>query len=118
MTFAYKNIKAFIYLLQNTPELFSTQDRQTIVDKIPEDIESISEILLAWCKQRPEINDTLRQVHRNLTDDEPQFMRGAGGTFPDAKTQAEDEKNLREALLNNLRQSSLPETPKPKTSKG
>ena len=118
MTFAYKNIEAFIDLLQNTPELFNTQDRQILADKIPEDIESISESLLAWCEQRPEINDALRKMRRNLTDDEPQFIRGAGGTFPDAQTQAEYEKNLRETLINALRQSSPPETPKPKTPKG
>ena len=62
MTFASKNIEAFIHLLQNTPELFNTQDRQTLVDQIPEDIESISEFLLAWCEQRPEINVALQQV--------------------------------------------------------
>ncbi len=117
MTFAYKNIKAFIDLLQNTPKLFNTQDRQNLADKIPEDIEDISESLLAWCEKRPEINDALRQVRRNLTDDEPQ-SKGPGGTFPDASTQEEYEKNLRETLINALRQSSPPENPKPKTPKG
>jgi hypothetical protein len=117
MTFAYKNIKAFIQLLENSPELFNAQDRQTLADKIPEDIESISESLLAWCEQRPEINDALRQVRRTLPDDEPQ-SKGPGGTFPDAPTRAEYEKNLRETLINALRQSSPPENPKPKTPKG
>ena len=117
MKFAYKNIQAFIDLLKNTPELFSIQDRQTLADKSPEDIEEISEVLLAWCKQRPEINDALRQVRRNLPDDEPQF-KGVGGTFPDTQTQAEFEKNLRQTLINALRQSSPPETPKPTTPKG
>ena len=117
MTFAYKNIHAFIDLLQNTPELFSTQDRETLADKITVDIESISESLLAWCEQRPEINDALRKVRRSLPDDETQ-TKGPGGTFPNVQTQAEFEKNLRETLINALRQSSPLENLKPETSKG
>ena len=115
MTFADKNIKAFIDLLENTPELFNTQDRQTLVNKIPENIESISEELLAWCEQRPEINKALRQVRRSMPDNEPQ-SKGPGGSFPDASTQAEYEKNLRETLMNILRQSSPSENPNPETS--
>ncbi len=117
MTFAYKNIKAFIDLLENTPELLNTQDRQILADKIPDDIEKISEELLTWCEKRAEIYDALRQVRRSLPDDAPQ-SKGVGGIFPDEQTQAEYEKNLRETLINALRQSSPPETPKPKTSKG
>ncbi len=117
MKFAYKNIEAFIQLLENTQELFNTQDRQTLADKIPEDIEDISESLLAWCEKRPEIHDALRQVRRSLPDDEP-LHRGPGGTFPDAQTQASDEKNLRETLINALRQSSPPDKPQPQTPKG
>jgi hypothetical protein len=117
MTFIYKNIEAFIDLLQNTPELFNSQDRQTFADKIPEDIEAISESLLAWCEKRPEILDALRQVRRNLPEEEPQF-KGVGGTFPDGQTQEEYEKHLRETLINGLRRSSPPENPKPKTPKG
>ncbi len=117
MTFVYKNIEAFIHLLLNTPELFNTQDRETLADKIPEDVEEISESLLAWCEKRPEINDALRQLRRSLPDGEPQ-SKGVGGTFPDAPTQAEYEKHLRETLINALRQSSPPENPKTKTPKG
>ena len=117
MTFAYKNIEAFIHLLQNTPELFNTQDRETLADKIPEDIESISESLLAWCEQRPEINNALQQVRITLPEDKYK-SRGAGGTFPNAQTQEEYEKNLRETYINTLRQSSPPDNPKPQTPKG
>ncbi len=117
MKFAYKNIEAFIDLLENTQELVNIQDRQNLADKIPEDIEDISESLLAWCEQRPKINDALRQVRRSLPDGEPQ-SKGVGGTFPDAQTQAEYEKHLRETLINALRQSSPPDKPKPKTPKG
>ena len=117
MKFAYKNIKAFTCLLQNTPELLSIQDRQTLTDNIPEDIESISESLLAWCEQRPEINNALRQVRRTLPEDKYK-PRAVGGSFPDAQTQAEYEKHLRGTLINALRQSSPPENPKPKTPKG
>ncbi len=117
MGFAYKNIEAFIHLLQNNPELFSTQDRQTLADKISKDIEEISAALLAWCEQRPEINDALRQERRTLANDKDE-SRGAGGTFPDTQTQAEYEIKLRETLNNALRQSSSPENPKLKTLEG
>ena len=107
MTFAHKNVKAFIHLLQNTPELFSYHDRQSLADQIPEDIEEISASILAWCEQRPEINNALREIRRTLG--EYNFTeRGPGGTFPDFKTHAEDERNLKETLLNALRQSSPP----------
>ncbi len=117
MKFAYKNIEAFIQLLENTQEPFKTQDIQTLADNISEDIESISESLLAWCEQRPEINDVLRQLRRRLPDDETQ-SKGPGSTFPNAQTQEEYEKNLRETLINALRQSSPPENPQPQTPKG
>ncbi len=113
MIFVYKNIEAFIQLLKNNPELFNNQDTETLADKIPEDIENISESLLAWCEQRPEINDALQQVRRSLPDDEPPF-KGPGGTFPDGQTQAEYEAKLKETYTNALRQSSPPENPKPK----
>ena len=115
MKFAYKNIGAFIQLLENTQELFNTQDRQTLADKIPEDIELISEFLLAWCKKRPEINNALRQVRRTLPDDKYN-SRGFG--FDDTETEEEQEKyeaNLRRTLINALRQSSPPEKPKSQT---
>ncbi|NEO14419.1 MULTISPECIES: hypothetical protein [unclassified Moorena] len=119
MTFAQKNVKAFIHLLQNTPGLFNTQDRQTLAEKIPEDIEEISELILDWCdEQLPEINDALQQVRRSFPDDEPIKELGPGGTFPTPETKAEDEKNLRETLINELRKSSPPETKKPNTPKG
>ncbi len=117
MTFAYKNIQAFINLLQNNPELFSTQDRETLADKIPEDIESLSEVLLVWCKQRPEINGALRQVRRTLPEDKYK-SRGAGGTFPNAQTQEEYGKNLRESYINALRQSSPSANSNPEISNG
>ena len=115
MKFAYKNIEAFIQLLENTPELFNTQDRQTLADKIPEDIEEISEFLLAWCEQRLEIMDALRQVRRNLPYYYEEKSKGSGGCIGSIIkkiTQAEHEQNLRETLINALRQSSPPTNPK------
>ncbi|NEP50805.1 MAG: hypothetical protein F6K65_19160 [Moorea sp. SIO3C2] len=118
MTFAQQNLEAFIILIKDNPEILNTQDRPIFPDKIPEDIEKISELLLAWCKQRPEINGALEQVRRTLPDHEPSGEKGIGGTFPTDKTKAEDEKNLKETLINELRKSSPPENQKPNTPKG
>ncbi|EGJ29831.1 MULTISPECIES: hypothetical protein [Moorena] len=118
MTFAQKNVKAFIKLLKNNPDLLNIQDRQTLEDKIPEDIEEISELLLAWCEQRPEINGALEQVRRSLPDHEPIGEKGIGGTVPTPETKAEYENNVKEELLNALRKSSPPENPEPKNPKG
>ncbi|NER91838.1 MULTISPECIES: hypothetical protein [unclassified Moorena] len=115
MTFAQKNVKAFIKLLKNNPDLLNTQDRQTLLDKIPEDFQEISKLLLDWCNKLPEINTALQQVRRSLPDDEPIGERPAAAAFPTAETKAEYEKNLKEELLNALRQSSPPETEKPNT---
>ena len=116
MIFVYKNIEAFIQLLETTPELLNSQDRQTLADDIPEGLEDISESLLAWCEKRPEIYDALQKVRITLPDDK--YIRGPGGTFPNGQTQEEYEKNLRETYINALRRSSPPENPQPTTSKG
>ena len=55
----------------------------------------------------PEIDSSLKKVRRTLKQDALLSKdRGYGGAFPDDKTKAESEKNLRETLLNALRQSS------------
>ena len=109
MKFADKNIKAFTCLLQNTPEILSIQDRQTLADNIPEDIEELSEFILVWCQKRPEINDALRKVCRTLPDDK---NKSKGFGFNDTETeeqQEEYEANLRITFINALRLSSPPE---------
>ena len=115
MKFVYKNIRAFTCLLQNTPEIMSIQDRLTLEKNIPEDAEEISEFLLAWCQQQPEINNALRQVRRTLPDEK---NKSKGFGFDDTETEEEQEKyeaNLRITLVNALRQSSPPEKPKSQT---
>lgn len=133
MSSAHKHIAAFIYLLNNKPELFSIEDRQNLANKITEDEDfgKISELLLAWCEEKSEINNALQQVCSTLPDNESHLPGafigglfggpiGAAGLFSGsfaefAEAKAEFEKNLRETLINSLRQSSPPENPKPKT---
>ncbi|NEQ79813.1 MAG: hypothetical protein F6K26_05985 [Moorea sp. SIO2I5] len=118
MTFAQKNLEAFTILIKDNPDLLNTQDRQTLQDKISEDIEKISDFILAWCEQRPQINGALEQVRRSLPDHEPIGEKGIGGTVPTPETKAENEKNVKEELSNALRQSTPLETEKPKNPKG
>lgn len=107
MSFAHDNLEAFINLLQNSPNLFAGQNLGSLADNLPEGIEEISEYLLACCEEMPEIDSSLKKVRRTLKQGALlSEERGPGGAFPDNKTKAEYEKNLRETLLNALRQSS------------
>ncbi|NEQ61206.1 MAG: hypothetical protein F6K53_28820 [Moorea sp. SIO4A1] len=115
MTFAQKNVKAFTILIKNNPDLLNTQDRQTLLEKIPENFQEISKLLLDWCNKLPEINTALQQVRRSLPDHEPIGEKGIGGTVPTPEAKAEYEKNLTEELRNAIRQSTPLETEKPNT---
>ncbi|WP_424102109.1 hypothetical protein [Moorena producens] len=111
-------IKNFIKLINTQPDLFSEQDRnelEAIITPLSnDDVDGLADEIDNWCTSHPAIDNALNVLLANKAIGE----EGPGGTFPTPETKPEDEKNLRETLINELRKSSPPETQKPNTPKG
>ena len=110
-----KLLLAFQQLLNTQPELLKDSERrelEALIISLPNDTKQLADAIAPWCASHSEINNALMQI---LVGEK---VRGIAGTYPSPETKSEDEKNLREELLNALRQSSPPDNPKPKTSKG
>ncbi len=108
----YQILSAFQQLLNAQPDLFADSDRtelEELMTASPNETDRLAEAIGRWCTSRSNINNALMA----LISDPSTNNRGIGGTFPDAQTREEYEKNLRDTLLNSLRQSSPPESPKP-----
>lgn len=108
-------LSAFQQLLNTQPELFKDSERrelEALIASLPNDTEQLADAIARWCASHSEINNVLMQILAG------EKVRGIVGTYPSPETKTEDEKNLRETLLNSLRQSSPPENPQPKTPKG
>ncbi|NEQ80459.1 hypothetical protein [Moorena bouillonii] len=118
-------IEAIFNSIINTGLLFSEQDRneiEAIFNSLAnDDVEGLADEIDKWCTSHPVIDDALDVL---LTSQSCNLLasqsgrRAAGGKFPTDKTKAEEEKNLKETLINELRKSSPPETQKPNTPKG
>lgn len=108
----------FIQLIKKQSDLFSEKDRnelEAIITPLSnDDVEGLADEIDNWCTSHPVIDDALN----TRLASQPIGEKGPGGTVPDAQTQAEYEKNLRETLINALRRSSPPENPQLPTPKG
>ena len=112
-----KFLTAFQQLLKSKPKLLKDSERKELeglITSLPNDATQLAEAIIPWCPSHSEINNALMQI----LSDSSKNNRGIAGTFSTTDTQAKDEKNLRETLINALRQSSLPEKPKPRTPQG
>ena len=108
-------LTAFQQLLNTQPELLKDSERrelEALIASLPNDTEQLADAIAPWCASHSEINNALMQILAG------EKVRGIAGTYPSPETKSEDEKNLREELLNALRQSSPPDNPKSKTPKG
>ena len=106
----------FIQLIKTRPELFSEKERnqlEAIITPLSNDVEGLADEIDNWCASHPVIDDAL---NARLAS-QPIGERGPGGIFPSSEPKADYERDLQKELLNALRQSSPPETPKPKTPK-
>ncbi len=112
-------LSAFQQLLNTQPELFKDSERtelEALITSLPNDTEQLADAIARWCNSHSEINQALMQIMTGSFTSEG--VRGIAGTFSTSETKTEDEKNLRETLLNSLRQSSPPDNPQPQTPKG
>jgi len=110
-----KFLSAFKKLLDTQPELFKDSERtelEVLITSLPNDTEQLADGIARWCVCNSEINNTLMR----LLGSKPIADKGIGGKFPTAEAKADYEKNdVKEELLNAIRQSSPPETEKPNT---
>ena len=118
MSIYAETITAFNHLLENKPELFSTQDRadlDKLITPLADDTAGMSNALSTWCESLPKIDEALLESQDALFP-EVKIERGAGGT-PHPEITPEDERKLREQLINVIRRNtptSLQESkPKP-----
>jgi hypothetical protein len=117
-----KTITAFTHLLENKPELFSTQDRadlDKLITPVADDTVGLSNALLTWCESQSKIDDALLETQDALFPDDVETERGAGGSgYPEMTP--EKERTLREQLLNLIRRNkptpSQDGKPKPDSS--
>lgn len=74
----------------------------------------MSNALSIWCESQPEIDEALSETQDALFPDKYDTERGAGGAGYPEKT-SEDEKKLREQLINAIRRNTPASShPKPK----
>ncbi|NEO73748.1 hypothetical protein [Moorena sp. SIO3H5] len=110
-------LSALKQLLDTEPELFKDSERtelEALIASFPNDTKQLADAINLWCASHSDINNALMA----LIASKPIREMGPGGTFPTPETKAEDEKNLRETLINQIRKSSPPETERLNTSKG
>ncbi|NEP35323.1 MULTISPECIES: hypothetical protein [unclassified Moorena] len=113
----YLFLSAFKQLLDTKTELFKDSERtdlEELITSLPSDTEQLANGISRWCASHSDINNALIALLASKTIDK----KGIGGTFPTDETKAEEEKNLKETLINALRKSSTEETEKPKNPKG
>jgi len=104
MSIYAETITAFTHLLENKPELFSTQDRANLdklITPLADDTVSMSNALSTWCESLPEIDEALLEIQDTLFP-EVKIERGAGGT-PHPEITPEKERKLRENLINAIK---------------
>jgi len=100
-----QNIQAFIQLLETPDSLLSEQDKidlNQLGETLPEAIEPISNAIAAWYRDRPQILNAQVEILTRLSSNEA--TKGAGGTGYSEMT-VEDERNLRDQLINAIRRN-------------
>ncbi|NEO29673.1 MAG: hypothetical protein F6K36_04325 [Symploca sp. SIO3C6] len=98
-----QNIEAFIALIKHQPSVFLDENRVDLeqqIDKFPEDVESLSDAISAWCRKYPDIRKALSQKRKSLFGSASGNDRGQKESIP--KPQPED---FRTDIKNQIRES-------------
>lgn len=101
MSLYQTNILDFIYILETKPELFSAEDRadlENLVATVPDDVQKLSNEILAWYKKRQPIDDAIKK----LTPEEAPW-RAPKGRKPKIKAS-----EFKKTIQNSVRQSKPP----------
>jgi phosphopantetheine adenylyltransferase len=73
-----ENIIVFVYLIKKQPNLFKEEERtnlRQLLQKLPDNVEKISDAIGDWCKKYPQIRDAFL----NIPTDDLNSLRAANG---------------------------------------
>ena len=73
-----ENIIVFVYLIKKQPNLFKEEKRTSLsqlLEKLPDNVEKISDAIVDWCKKYPQIRDAFL----NIPTDDLNSIRAANG---------------------------------------
>ena len=73
-----ENIIKFVYLIKKQPNLFKEKERtnlRQLLQKLPDNVEKISDAIALWCKEHPQIRDAFL----NIPTDDLNSIRAANG---------------------------------------
>ena len=73
-----ENIIVFVYLIKKQPNLFKEEKRtnlRQLLQKLPDNVEKISDAIADWCKKYPQIRDAFL----NIPTDDLNSIRAANG---------------------------------------
>ena len=117
MSFHEQNFNAFIHLIQTQASLFSAQDWANLSERIatcPEEVEQLSEAISAWCQERPQILQALRQKRKDFSSGQSTTVKAPGVNM--GKKPPLAEKHPKQILVNAIQQSSATSSSKSTTS--
>ncbi|NEP28717.1 hypothetical protein [Moorena sp. SIO3I6] len=108
-----QNIEAFIELIKDYPSVFIAENRTDLeqqIDKFPEDVESLSEAISAWCLEHPDIlialTDQLDSMFGSTSEDD----RGQAESNP--KPQPKDYKtDIKNKMRESFRETTKEQKP-------
>ncbi|MBD2514721.1 hypothetical protein H6G93_06800 [Nostoc sp. FACHB-973] len=109
-----ENILTFVYILQNQPELLTTEDRTDVLEllaNIPDDVEEISNAIALWYETRPQILDAILNVPVEDLDS----LRAAGGNK--TPITGSESKDMIENSVTESNKSNQPDTSSSQTKK-
>ena len=67
-----ENIIVFVYLIKKQPNLFKEEERtnlRQLLQKLPDNVEKISDAIGDWCKKYPQIRDAFLNIRINSIPD-------------------------------------------------
>lgn len=103
METAIQLLSTFNQLLNTQPDLFNEPERtelEALITPLPNDAQPLANAIAQWCKSHDEIENRLMDLQSDSSS-----MRGIAGKCGTPKSEPEDDKNQKQALINSIRQN-------------
>ena len=105
-----ENIIKFVYLIKKQPNLFTEEKRtnlRQLLQKLPDNVEKISDAIADWCKKYPQIRDAFL----NIPTDDLNSIRDHRA--PNGRATPLTGKETKEMIENSVIESSESKEPEP-----
>ena len=105
-----ENIIKFVYLIKKQPNLFTEEKRtnlRQLLQKLPDNVEKISDAIALWCKEHPQIRDAFL----NIPTDDLNSIRAHRA--PNGRATPLTGKETKEIIENSVIESSESKEPEP-----